>query len=104
MASKKAETLFKEKVQKDLDSLGEECWHEKIQQVTVRGTPDMLVCYRGHFIALELKKDWIDDPDPLQLYKINKIKKAGGLAFVVYPQNWDETFELIKTIASYQIK
>ena len=89
MASKKPETVFKERVQKDLFTMfGDSCWVEKIQQVAIRGTPDLLICICGDFIAFELKKDEDSEPDRLQTHKLMAITKAGGKAYTVHPGNW----------------
>lgn len=95
--SKKPETLFKEKVFKDLDTLPN-CWYEKIQQVTIRGTPDILICANGEFVALELKLDHGSKIDELQAYKIRKIIKANGIALITTPQEWPKIFETISLI------
>ena len=64
----------------------------KIQQVALRGVPDMLICYKGKFFAWELKTD-TGKPTDLQNYVISKIKKAGGVARVVTPKTFEEAME-----------
>lgn len=89
-----SETMFKERVQRDLDSLN--CYHVKIQQRALRGIPDILACINGNFVALELKKDSVAHIDKLQYFELSKIQKKGkGLAFIVCPENWEETFKLL---------
>lgn len=61
-------------------------WAEKIQQVALRGTPDILACCNGVFVAIELKVD-DNKADPLQEYKLEMIRGAGGKVFVAYPKN-----------------
>lgn len=83
----KAETRFKIKVQQYLSSIPN-LWQLKIYGNAVQsgGIPDLLICYKGKFIALELK-----DPDEKntygatnrQLAHIERIKKAGGIGAVV---------------------
>lgn len=86
--SKKPETVFAEKVDRDLrDIFGLNIWVENIQQVTKNGTPDRLICLNGYFVALEFKIEG-GNPDQLQLRKLLEIKKAGGKAYVVYPSTW----------------
>lgn len=51
---------------------------------TTSGIPDILVCWRGRFVAIETKSA-IGEPTALQIWTINKINAAGGLAYVVYP-------------------
>lgn len=87
MASKKPETKFKEKAVKDLKRLPQ-TWVVKTQQVSVCGTPDLLICHKGMFIAIELKSTENDDPTPLQERNLNLIAEAGGLSYVAHPGNW----------------
>ena len=46
------------------------------------GVPDLLVCYKGRFLGLEVKNETYQ-PSPLQLHHLKMIKKAGGIAYVV---------------------
>jgi len=92
MPRKNPETKFKEKVMEDLDTIP--CWYSKIQQVAIRGIPDILLCIRGHFVAIELKVD--SELTPLQVYNLNKISKAGGAAYVATPKTWKKIFQEIK--------
>lgn len=46
------------------------------------GVPDLLVCYKGKFIGLEVKNE-TNKTSPLQDVNIENIKRAGGLATVV---------------------
>ena len=95
--SKKPETLFKERIRPKLESLPN-TWVEKIQQKCIRGTPDFLCCISGVFVALELK---VDAPiEPLQKHKLEKIAMCGGIAIVVTPENWDETYQFLRQIAN----
>jgi hypothetical protein len=85
----KPETKFKIKIRKYLENLPYTVVF-KIQQKTIRGTPDFLICMRGCFVALELKQDAYETPSPLQLYKLKEIRETGfGFATLVYPENWD---------------
>lgn len=98
--TKKAETTFKEKVLKDLRSVGIYC--VKIQQVTIRNTPDILACVNGYFIGLELKKDVHSTVEKGQLMELLEIKKAGGFAVVTYPEIWKVTFKNICASLRYK--
>jgi hypothetical protein len=95
--SKKPETLFKEKVFKDLSTL-ESSWFFKSQEVAQRGIPDVIMCVKGTFVAIELKKDAKAKIDPLQTWTISKIGATGALALVAYPENWKEIFTQIQEI------
>lgn len=48
---------------------------------TQAGVPDLLVCYKGRFIAIEVKTD-SNKTSSLQDINIQQIKEAGGIAFV----------------------
>jgi penicillin-binding protein-related factor A (putative recombinase) len=96
--AKKPETLFKEKVRKALDEIPNS-FFEKIQQVSIRGTPDFVGCIDGMFIAIELKKSLKDKPDALQEYKLSKIAQSGGIGFVVAPENFKETYQVLLQMA-----
>jgi hypothetical protein len=64
-----------------------------IQQVSICGDPDKILCTRGKFVGLELKRDG-GDLAALQAYRLKEIIDAGGLAFVARPESWDQ----VKTI------
>ena len=94
---KKPETKLKEKELADLKGLG--AWAEKIQQVGKVGTPDILACYKGVFIALELKSLESELPSRAQVIKLRKVKKAGGFSAIVTPLNWPEIKKEIASLA-----
>lgn len=45
------------------------------------GVPDLLVCYKGHFIGIEVKNE-TGKTSPLQDINIKRINEAGGISFV----------------------
>lgn len=93
-----AEKLFENKVKAFLKSQG--CWFVKYWgggQFTKAGIPDLLVCCKGKFIALEIKAA-NGKPSELQLYNIEAIQKAGGLAMVLYPKDFEKFKELVKNL------
>jgi Holliday junction resolvase len=47
-----------------------------------RGLPDIVACYRGRFIGIEVKRPG-EKPTPLQSHVLGEILKAGGAAFVL---------------------
>ena len=68
-------------------------WKEHGGQYGTAGIPDIIVCHRGHFIALEAKVGK-NQPTKLQSATIQQIRKAGGTAAVV------RSVEDVKTIIS----
>ena len=97
MATKK-ETAFKNRIRPMLDALPSSWW-VKVQQVGIRGTPDILGCVNGCFVALELKRSEKQAADPLQEYIMNKIDAANGVAFVVTPENWHAVYRELCLLA-----
>lgn len=57
-------------------------WKEHGGQFGTAGIPDIIVCYRGRFIAFECKVG-NNKPTVLQIITIRKIIKAGGYAMVI---------------------
>lgn len=57
-------------------------WKEHGGQYGTAGVPDIIVCYRGRFIAFEAKEG-NNKPTVLQEITIRKILQAGGYALVV---------------------
>ncbi len=87
------ETAFKIKFRKRLDAIPG-LYVTKIQQVAIRGIPDLLICYKGKFIAYELKVP----PNKLKVgglqeWHLNAISAAGGVAKVVTPLTMEETLK-----------
>lgn len=92
------ETRFKTRALKDLRALPGSWW-VKVQQVGIAGTPDILGCVRGHFVAVELKATVRDKPTKLQAHNLASIKNAGGWAVVTSPEIWPETLAALKALA-----
>ena len=98
--AKKPETILKEKVLEELREIKNSYW-VKIQQVSIKGIPDILGTINGRFIALELKKDEKEKANKLQEYVLHEIDKAGGIALVIHPTNFDEVKNYIVKQTSF---
>ena len=59
-------------------------WSNGIQR---EGVPDLLVSCNGIFIGVELKAA-NGHPSDLQKWNIHEIRKAGGIAIVLYPDQF----------------
>lgn len=79
------ETQFKEKVMKDLNLPG--VYVLKTQERARKGIADLLICWQGQFIAIELKRDG-EKPTKLQSFFLDTIIAAGGIAFYTTPNMW----------------
>jgi len=73
------ETSVKRHIRTYLDSLGPSCFHFTQFDPHL----DRMICYRGMFIGCEIKRPGeVNNPTDRQLRTIQRIKNAGGFAFV----------------------
>lgn len=83
-----SEKEFEDKVKKYLKSKNAwflKTWGGGMQR---SGIPDILACVNGKFFGIELKSDK-GVPSELQLWNIANIIKAGGVAGVYAPKDFD---------------
>lgn len=64
---------------------------------TRSGVPDLLVCYRGRFLGLEIKAE-NGKPSELQLHHLEQIRKAGGYAFILRPSDFTDFKEWLENV------
>lgn len=57
-------------------------WKEHGGQFGTAGIPDIIICYKGRFIAFECKQPG-RKPTILQAITLNKIMRAGGIGIVI---------------------
>ena len=83
------EKLFENKVKKWLKEHG--AWYVKTWGGGYQrsGIPDLIICWKGHFIGLELKSE-IGKPSELQKYELDQIRKAGGVSIIARPSEFEE--------------
>lgn len=74
-----AEDAIVRAIKRLLDRRG--AWHIKTTGVAVNGCPDILACYRGHFLAIEVKT-LHGVVRPNQHRQLELITRAGGTALV----------------------
>lgn len=67
----------------------------KNMAASIGGIPDVEAVIVGLYFGLECKRDKSSKPTPLQLHTIDRIRRSGGFAEVVYPENWDEVYRKI---------
>ena len=91
------EKTFENKVKAFLNDQGVwwlKTWSNGIQR---EGVPDLLICCNGYFIGVELKNE-TGYPSELQMWNIHQIRIAGGVAIVLYPQQFEAFKSMIKDI------
>ena len=88
------EKNFENRLKRWLDSEG--VWHVKFfaNRNTRSGVPDILACVAGTFVGIEVKGPK-GKPSPLQIYHCGKIAESGGIAVVVWPDDFDRLKELV---------
>lgn len=70
------------KIKKYLESKG--AYVVKVVQANKAGVPDLLACYKGKFVGLEVKTPkTLNNVSPLQAFNLSKISEAGGISYVV---------------------
>lgn len=88
------EKIYEDKIKKYIKSVGGYCVKYFGCNYSTAGTPDILACIHGHFLAIEVKA-YRGVPSELQLVKIQEIRKAGGFAYIAYPSGWDRLKDII---------
>lgn len=93
----KPETKFRQqKVWPFLKTL-KNTFSEPIQQATIRGTADYILCARGTFVWLEIKDEG-EALRPLQAWKASEVRRTHGLAIKVDPTNWASVKALLRKL------
>jgi len=77
------ESKIQKQIVKELESNG--AYVVKVISATRKGVPDILACYKGLFIGLEVKRpEKVDNVSALQRYNLDAITKSGGKSYVVF--------------------
>lgn len=94
-----SEKQFETKVKAFLKEEG--CWVLKTWSNGIQreGVPDLLVCCSGLFLGVELKAA-NGHPSELQLWNVEQIRKAHGIAIVLYPDQFDDFKIMIRQLTS----
>ena len=97
-----AEKNFENKIKKYLED--HNCWYIKYfaNRMTKSGVPDILACVNGRFIGIEVKAN-NGHPSELQIWNRDKIREAGGIAIIIYPDQFEDFNVLIDLLESNMI-
>lgn len=92
-----SEKKFENKVKEYLESVC--AWYVKTWSngVQKEGIPDILCCVNGYFVGIEVKAS-TGHPSDLQLRQIRLIRNAGGIGFVLYPEQYDEFRNIVQIL------
>lgn len=61
------------------------------------GIPDIIVCHRGYFVAIECKAG-SNKPTELQQKEMESIRSAGGAVLVVNEDNTEDVTKVLESI------
>ena len=86
------EKNFENRVKKYLDKEGAWVLKTFSNGIQRSGVPDLLICYKGRFIGMEVKAKDGRFKDELQPINIREINDAGGIAGVLIPTEGKERF------------
>lgn len=90
------EKNFENRVKEWLEKSG--AWYLKYwggAAYTKSGIPDLLVCFNGKFVGIELKADR-GKPTLLQIVTLRKIRASGGIGVLLYPKMYEQFKEFIQ--------
>lgn len=88
------ESKVKKKVVKTLKELGCYYFHPVTSGYGHSGVPDIVVCFFGRFIGIEVKANG-GVPTDLQKKNLNDILESGGMALVINEDNVDRLREYL---------
>ena len=70
---------YQKKIVRHLESKG--AYVVKVVAASKKGVPDILACYKGHFLAIEVKTPLTRaNVSKLQDYNLNSVSEAGGIS------------------------
>lgn len=98
MTTSRSETAFKDKCA-DWLKRQSHVWFFKVfgNGIQVGGIPDFIICYRGRFVAIELKRpDGQGRLEKRQEAQLRRICEAGGVAVVI--DSFDDFKRVFETI------
>ena len=91
-----AEKNFENKIKAYLKSIGAYFIKTHGDRFSKVGTPDIIACIKGKFVAIEVKAE-NGKPSELQHYHIQQINNAGGYAVILYPKDFEQFKQDINT-------
>jgi len=99
------ESAFERKCVKLLQKLPNSYWPPKGAPGAILGSADRTGCVSGRYISLEFKKNFKEvikktKRSALQHYTIECVRKAGGVAMFIYPENWDVMHVFLKGLSN----
>lgn len=98
MAKEKA---FENKIKDYLKSIGAYFIKTHGDRFSRVGTPDIIACVNGHFVAVEVKAE-NGKPSELQIHHIEQINKSGGYGVILYPKDFEGFKKICENLLTSQ--
>lgn len=84
--NRKLESDVQSHIMKNLNTIVDSEWF-KPTVTNKKGNQDIIGHIKGHYIAIEVKRDEVSKPRKLQEYRIHQTNKKGGFSFSTYDWN-----------------
>ena len=97
------EKNFENKIKSYLKSIGAYFIKTHGDRFSKVGTPDIIACVNGYFVAVEVKAE-NGKPSDLQLYHLEQIRKAGGYSVLLYPKDFEDFKNYCENLLTSQLK
>ena len=95
------EKLYEKKIKVYLKSIGAYFIKTHGDRFSKVGTPDIIACVNGYFVAVEVKAE-NGKPSDLQLYHLEQIRKAGRHSFLLYPKDFEDFKKFCENLLTSQ--
>ena len=97
------EKNFENKIKSYLKSIGAYFIKTHGDRFSRVGTPDIIACINGHFVAVEVKSE-NGKPSELQLHHLKQIDLSGGFSAIIVPTEGVERIEkyIIENYPEYE--
>ena len=97
------EKNFENKIKSYLKSIGAYFIKTHGDRFSRVGTPDIIACVNGRFVAVEVKAE-NGKPSELQLYHLEQIRKTGGYSVLLYPKDFEDFKNYCENLLTSQLK
>lgn len=92
------EKKVKNKIVTILKKFGAYYFYPVMSGYGMSGVPDIIVCYKSQFVAIEVKATPKNKPTPLQQRNIDTINSNGGIAIVVHCDNIESVTQVLESL------
>jgi hypothetical protein len=92
------ESKLSRAIMKAIRARGGFCFKVHGTETMMAGLPDIICCYRGHFIGFETKTPEGKDPTPRQVYVHKRIRRDGAEGIVCVPRSVADALKVLDRI------